>query len=345
MEYIFSDVNEAFPVMWHRLLGDDGVIEEQTRNGPVRRSVYPVTTIFKNPYHRVLFDKVRDANPFFHLFESIWMLAGRNEVAWLAKFNKRMMEYSDDGITLVSSYGYRWSGVLPTIISRLQKDPQTRRAYIPIFWGVDVPREGKDVPCNTGISFYLRNDCLDMTVFNRSNDMVYGAYGANVVHFSFLQEYVAAAVGCDIGFYAQISSNFHLYTDFDVTKRLMGKVQPRPQNLYYEDPYVNASPHWVLRSREDIDNWQEDAKYFIDVYTEATDPGDMEREWRTPFFAFIAAPMYRGWHAYVRERDVAKAVVRLEDVEATDWRFAGQQWINNRLEARSRAKASETHQV
>ena len=32
---------------------------------------------------------------------------------------------------------------------------------------------------------------LCMTVCNRSNDMLWGAYGANVVHMSMLQEFVA----------------------------------------------------------------------------------------------------------------------------------------------------------
>jgi len=338
MEYIFNNINEAFPVMWHMMWDKNApVIEEPSRNGPVRRSIFPVTTIFLEPRKRVLFDKVRDCNPFFHFFESIWMLAGRNEVAWLVKFNKRMQEYSDDGVTLVSSYGYRWSKVLTSIINRLQNDKSTRRAYIPIFWMNDCFRDGKDIPCNTGISFYVRDGQLDMTVFNRSNDMLYGAYGANVVHFSFLQEYIATAIGCEIGYYAQISSNFHIYTEFDVTKKLIGKVQPMPPDPYNEIG-IDPSHIMVLPKADMISQWQRDAKFFIDQYTMG---GPEVDDWHTPFFARIAVPMYRAWHAFVHEKDPEKAGSWAMQIAAPDWQEAALQWFDNRIEARN-AKANQT---
>jgi hypothetical protein len=53
---------------------------------------------------------------------------------------------------------------------------------------------------------------LDMTVCNRSNDMIWGMLGANVVHFSFLQEYIAQQVGVSMGRYYQFTNNLHVYT-------------------------------------------------------------------------------------------------------------------------------------
>lgn len=330
MEYVFKDVNEAFPVMWHRLWSDDLTIEEQSRNGPVRRSIFPVTTIFTQPRNRVLLHKERDANPFFHLFESIWMLAGRNDVAWLCKFNKRMIDYSDDGLTLNSSYGYRWTPVLAQTVEKLKKDKGSRRAYLPIFHPSDCFFNGKDIPCNTGIAFYVRNDHLDMTVFNRSNDMIWGAYGANVVHFSFLQEYVAGILGIPVGYYAQISSNFHIYTEFEITKRLIGKVDPMPPNPYGRT--VHPSPYFILVHADSQWKWQVDAAAFMNTYTMEDTVG--ERSWGTPFFARIAAPMYAVWHAFVKEKNTEKAFRLAEEILATDWRLAAFQWMDNRLLAR-----------
>lgn len=331
MEYVVSDVNEAFPILWHRMWSDDGVIVNPSRNGPVRMAIEPVTTIFKRPRRRVLFDKVRDCNPFFHFFESIWMLAGRNEVSWLAKFNKRMMEFSDDGITLVSSYGYRWSKVLPTIIELLRKDPDTRRAYIPIFQESDCFLTGKDLPCNVGVAFYTQGDCLNMSVFNRSNDMIYGAYGANVVHFSFLQEYVARALGLEVGYYAQISSNFHLYTEFDVTKRMIGKIDPAPNN-----PYEQTIGHCLVPVLEDaleIAAWQADAKFFIEDYTMMAMP--QSTLWRTQFFEQVAVPLYEAWFHHTQLKDSVGALMILkETMEPCDWNFNAQEWIQRRIDAR-----------
>ena len=52
------------------------------------------------PCERVLLYPERNANPFFHLYESLWMLAGRNDVAGPARYAKNMNNYSDNGVTL-----------------------------------------------------------------------------------------------------------------------------------------------------------------------------------------------------------------------------------------------------
>jgi hypothetical protein len=235
--------------------------------------------------------------------------------------------------------------MLNRVIQRLAADPYSRRAYIPIFQPGDCFLDGKDIPCNVGISFYIRNGQLDMTVFNRSNDMIWGAYGANVVHFSFLQEYVAGALGIPVGYYAQISSNFHIYTEFDITKRLIGKVDPMPVNPY--ETGIRPSLHRILDSAAEISDWQSDAQYFIDGFTtfEQMSPDELDAiapDWLTPFFAKVVAPMYRVWHAFVKEKDTIKAMDIAGTVDADDWRVAALQWMNNRLEAREHAKADRS---
>lgn len=106
------NVNDAFYVMVgsiHHGEFDPGIItEEDSRNGPVLMFNEPVTITYARPLERVLFDKARDANPFFHLFESIWMLAGSNDLAPLTYFLPRYADFSDDGKTVNGAYGYRW---------------------------------------------------------------------------------------------------------------------------------------------------------------------------------------------------------------------------------------------
>lgn len=328
MDYIFEDVNEAFSVMWHRMWTDDGIMIRESRNGPVRESVMPVMITYKNPRKRVLFHEKRDANPFFHLFEAIWMLAGRTEVMWLAQFNKGMLEFSDDGKTLVSAYGARWREVLEPTLNKLRFDRNTRRAYVPIFHPEDAERNGKDVPCNVGVSFNIRDGHLDMSVFNRSNDMLWGALGANVVHWSFFQEYVAMLCDLDIGRYTQISSNFHLYSEFEVTKKLIGHVDPHPMSPYkYE--VVAPSSIWVINSRTE-EGWQEDAKLFINDYTNGMFWKKIKRWWNDPFFEYIACPMFRAWWLWKYEKDFKQAYEHMEAVHATDWKLAGMQWLRRR---------------
>jgi hypothetical protein len=231
--------------------------------------------------------------------------------------------------------------VLDRVIQRLAADSQSRRAYIPIFQTGDCFLDGKDIPCNVGISFYIRNGQLDMTVFNRSNDMIWGAYGANVVHFSFLQEYVAGALGVPVGYYAQISSNFHIYTEFDITKRLIGKIDDYPPNPY--ETGVSPSPHRILESALSIPLWQSDARYFLQTFTEEEYlPVDNAKLWETPFFAKVVAPMYRVWHAFVKEKDSSEAIHLTFSIDADDWRLAALYWIDNRLKAREHAEADRS---
>ena len=87
------NVNDALP-QGLTLLHNRGEVEN-TRNGPVLRIPEPVATVLTHPCERVLFAPWRDANPFFHLVEAVWMLAGRNDLKQLTPYVKRMAEYSD----------------------------------------------------------------------------------------------------------------------------------------------------------------------------------------------------------------------------------------------------------
>jgi hypothetical protein len=239
MELRVRNVQEAY-VRGLALLREHGVWED-TRNGRALVLPEPMVTIYDKPIERVLLDPVRDANPFFHLMEAVWMLAGRNDVASLLPFNKALAQYSDNGEWYHGGYGRRWRGwflhyegsevagrldQVRRAIELLRANPADRRVVIQM-WSADedLGREGKDFPCNTQLLFRAREQMvqtsgdgdgeprtlLDMTICNRSNDAVWGAYGANAVHFSVLQEFIAAAAGMQTGRMIQLSNNFHAY--------------------------------------------------------------------------------------------------------------------------------------
>src|SRR3954462_5286059 len=152
------NVNHALQdALWH--LNVSG-LREESRNGPVLVAPGPVLTEYERPCERVLFHRARDANPFFHLFEALGMLAGRNDVAWVGQYAKNMFNYSDDGEALHGAYGFRWrefSGLdqLEHIVQPLREQPNSRRAVLSM-WAPNgdlVTSEGaggihmKDVPC------------------------------------------------------------------------------------------------------------------------------------------------------------------------------------------------------
>lgn len=197
---------------------------EASRAGEVLVSPLPVTTMWGPNRSLASLNPTRDANPFFHLNEAIWMLLGDNDATcldtYVSDFNKR---FGESNGTIHGAYGYRWRHAfgfdqLDWIIDKLKEDPHSRQCVLQM-WDCrpeligqnDLMGSYKDRPCNTHVYFRIQGKALDMTVCCRSNDMIWGAYGANIVHFGVLHEYVAAMTGVLVGTYYQMSNNFHAY--------------------------------------------------------------------------------------------------------------------------------------
>lgn len=340
------------------LLRRDGV-ERESRNGPVLLAPHPVTTVYERPEERVMLHPGRDANPFFHLFESLWMLAGRNDLAPLLPFVKNMANFSDDGgVTQPGAYGHRWrrhfayagriQDQLAWTIQRLKADPNDRRVVIQMYdaqtdqWAAD--NGGRDIPCNLSALPSVGTDGrLNLTVYNRSNDMVWGAYGANAVHFSVLQEVLAAGVGVPVGRYYQVSNNFHGYlstmgkageewpwgTDNDAYDGGVGLISLR------DDPYttgaITTSPMFDPSFR--LEEFTEDVEMFID------DPARIGI--RSRFLRKVACPMVMAHRAYKQDGTAAAREV-LEQMPAhNDWRVGAELWLDNRDAAAERKRAEE----
>ena len=323
------NVNEALceGLTWLTVAGE----EESSRNGPVLVSPSPAMTTYLNPRERVLFSPLRDANPFFHLMESLWMLGGRNDLAFPLQFNSRFGDYSDDGITLHGAYGFRWRehfGVdqLMRLAEEL-RTPGTRRAVLGM-WdpAVDLGRAGADLPCNTHAYFSVRTDggghpTLDMTVLCRSNDAIWGAYGANAVHFSMLQEVLAELVGARVGRYTQYSHNFHVYLEKFPREQLHLLAGDAARNDLYGSPVLEMCPTPLIG--HDAKLWLMELDVFL-----SDAAGDTLYE--EPFFNEVAAPVYNAWLAR-RRGDLDGCLSALACCQAPDWRYACEAWVTRRL--------------
>lgn len=334
-----------------------------SRNGPVIVAPGPVITTYPRPNQRVMFSALRDANPFFHLYEAIWMLAGRDDSAAVGRYAATMESFAEDG-RLWGAYGYRWRHFfgfdqLKEIVKLLRADPTTRRAVLTM-WSPDgdlVPTmaEGnsghggvyasKDVPCNTQVYFDASRGPLDMTVTNRSNDIVWGCYGANVVHMSMLHEFVARAANLHLGSYHQVSNNFHLYPDRSDTERLIDAsyddgrqwtVLYRPDERYeppHGPPAQKTYPLMGCQGSEGKhagwENWLREAETF------AADPCAMDGPalYRHDFFANVAIPLMRAHKCY-KDGEVQAGINYAQTCMAWDWRDAATEWLIRRRDAR-----------
>lgn len=308
------NVNDAYNSgLWH--MKTEAMIEE-TRNGQALVSPAPVMTVYNHPFERVLFDSKRNANPFFHLAECVWMIAGSNEAKWISQFNKQMWSYSDDMETFHGAYGYRWRthfdfDQLADIINMLRRNSGTRQAVLTM-WSPkdDLDVVVKDIPCNTHIYFRVKSaGSLDMTVMCRSNDMVWGAYGANAVHFSFLHEFVARATGYIQGYLYQLSNNFHIYE----------KHWPLMDGPNWDgNPYVQGSIKVIPIMQDGSMEWQQFREDCVSMI-------GGHQIYRSPFLSGIVQPMLDAY--------ITKDVGPLAEMPDCDWKLAGQQWFARREHA------------
>ena len=274
----------------------------------------------------------RDANPFFHFFECLWMLNGQNDVAWINKYSEGIARYSDNGKTFHGAYGHRWrrhfkKDQLTLSVDGLMKDRTNRRVYVQM-WDADVDlgEAGKDFPCNVGLTLQINvKGELDMVVHNRSNDLIWGALGANAVHFSFFQEVVAAFIGVPVGRYWQVSSNLHAYVEVLDKVRHIGDQAMDPYTKQPQDPYsLGLCTTYPVCSVSPVE-WLQDLAIFM---KEGPIIG-----FREPFFRQVATPLLRAHQAY-KNRDnpdrFAQAGEILLQCRAEDWRLACQQWLERR---------------
>jgi len=345
MHFKFRNIQETFHSMVRMV--KDGTIPTtatSSRYGSIRKITEPVIITYEKPTERVLINPARDCNCHFHVYESLWMLAGKNDLASLEYYNGKMKDFSDNGVTFNSPYGYRWRHANPSkykmwegtaiidsrpgtgidqlqiIISQLKRKPDSRRCLLQI-WDVeeDLLRidTTKDNACNFAATFRINpaTNALDISVHNRSNDMIWGAMGANAVQFSFLLEYMAASIGVPVGCYHQITDDLHIY---DATWH--------PEEWLREEwPTIDSNQIPLVKDPHLFD--QEVVK-FVELlpYQRAI------TNWQEPFLQHIAAPMANVFNLH-KDRHYDMAIKGLELIEADDWRLAATQWINKRKKA------------
>jgi len=324
-------------------------LERSSRAGRVLVAPGPVMTVYSHPTERVLFWPQRDANPFFHLMEALWMLAGRNDLAWLERFNSKMREFSDNGVTLHGAYGYRWRyhfgrDQLNQVVELLRLTPNSRRAVIQM-WDCNIDfceleKLGSlDTPCNDLVFLEIRDGCLNQTVLCRSNDIIWGAYGTNAVHFSVLQEYLASRIGVRVGIFYQFSNNYHAYEDiFRKNEELVDKAASPYRRDRGRCPYTRGEVYTIPIVSSD-QRFEEELVHFMGH------EGLGERY--SSEFLQRSSSVRESYIAWKNWRDPVRAIRILRDGCPTDggkqWDFslACIEWLERRKEQRLTKKADQ----
>lgn len=295
------------------------------------------------------------------------MLAGANDVTVPSYFVPRMKEYSDDGKTFHGAYGRRWRrqdiasenwsasdggpaiDQLRELVELLKDNPTDRRAVLQI-WNADkdLNTNSKDIPCNTMAKFDIRDGQLCMVVFNRSNDIIWGCYGANAVQFSVLQEYLAARIGVLVGWYEQVSTDFHAYSTewdkhwflVDTRLRELLKTTEYP-NEYDGEIGGNPPGQRIICTMPLVQNssiFDAECIDVIESVREETFQTVSPKSFKNPIFSIVALPMYQAYRLY-RSGDPVAAVALLDQAiersAAVDWLVAARMWMMRRAVKKS----------
>src|SRR5574341_330743 len=202
--------------------GREGVTRQPSRVGQTLEILHAATSL-SSPRDRWVVSRQPAINPAFAIAEVIWIIAGRNDSAFVNYFNRALPRYAGSGPTYHGAYGYRLRrnlkmDQLEAGYHTLVKRPESRQIVLQIWDGrLDLPRiDGKerspDIPCNVVSMLKVRQRALDWTQIIRSNDLFRGL-PYNFVQFTMLQEIMAGWLNLDVGEHNQITDSLHVYED------------------------------------------------------------------------------------------------------------------------------------
>lgn len=237
MEY--HNAQSAFLSRAAEILSRGQVVEVR---GSLTREVRHATITLRSPLERCIVVPGRNNNPFAAIYETLWVIAGRNDIGDLSEYLPRARAFSDDGDTWRAGYGPRlraWRGFdqISGVVETLTGDLQSRRAVVSIYDPELDSRPSKDVPCTNWLQFTCRDGLLDLAVTVRSNDLMWGFSGINTFEWSVLQEMVAVWLGVGVGTVTYFIGSLHLYArHFPRVERVLSStLGPDP----YEAPAVS----------------------------------------------------------------------------------------------------------
>jgi thymidylate synthase len=203
----FKTPTEAFEMLYHdiKAFGEDYA---------GTKALFNQCFTIELPEEKVITTPQRKFNKDYADYEWEWYLKGdrdANDIAERAKIWKMMMVPDTRG-EVNSNYGYFWNynDQLDRVIKDLKRNKETRRAIVVHYDLNELDRYQFDTPCNDVLNFYVRDGYLDLTVFARSIDLVFG-FCNDQYTFAKLMELVSKETGYPVGEMHWMITNLHIY--------------------------------------------------------------------------------------------------------------------------------------
>lgn len=190
----------------------------------------------RDPRARLIHTTARRWSLHYAIGEMLWHFSGSYDLAFISYYSDVWNRFTDDGRTIQGScYGRKIFGALESGVSRwdsarrlLQADPDTRRCVITLYDPVELAgaAEAKDIPCCNMLQFLVRDGKLCLTVYMRSNDLMYG-FVYDIFLFTMLQELMAVQLQLPIGWYQHVAGSLHIYNrDINWARRIANSLKP-----------------------------------------------------------------------------------------------------------------------
>lgn len=251
----YSNASNALPALMHKVL--NWGYDVPSRNGLCRELTMQQITL-KDPLPAEITTPGRKVSLPAQIAETMWLLAGRNDVEWLSHYLPRAKDFSDDGETWRGGYGPRirkWQlrstidgkpaeiDQLAHVVQLLKEDPGTRRAVIQIYDPAIDTKPGKDIPCNNWVHLLPRDGVLHGHVAIRSNDLMWGWSGINAFEWTKLLQVVAGLTGLRVGSLTFSISSLHLYEPhWAKAQKIVKETEGRTLPTYKQQPEFEWDP-------------------------------------------------------------------------------------------------------
>jgi thymidylate synthase len=120
----------------------------------------------------ICYHQHRKLNYAFSAAEAYAITHGIPDANFLAKYNKNMAVFSDDGLIFNGAYGPPFHNQIMYAVNSLLNDAASRQSVITI-WRQN-PVTSADIACTIALQFLIRNSALHVKVTMRSSDVWLG---------------------------------------------------------------------------------------------------------------------------------------------------------------------------
>lgn len=169
--------------------------------------------------------------------ELLWFLMGNTNIKYLTEHGVKIWnEWANEEGELGPVYGAQWRSwkcengttidQISQVIHEIKNNPNSRRLIVSS-WNVGELSKMALMPCHTLFQFYVANNKLSCSLYQRSGDAFLGI-PFNIASYSLLTHMIAKVCGLEVGEFIHTIGDAHIYTNHVSQVELQLTRTPKP---------------------------------------------------------------------------------------------------------------------